>query len=191
LLTIASVCSLGAIGAVNQHMKFIFLDAGFKAGSELDGTWRGASIAILWSSIIGRVGIGYLADILPKKYVMVATYLLVAITIPLLFWVHPPGMPYGFAVLFGLAMGADYMLVPLMAAEQFGVTNLARAMAILLPVNTIAQTWFPYGVSLMRDHFGSYRAALIVLFALALVASAAIVALPRRRPYDIQIRSSA
>jgi hypothetical protein len=26
-------------------------------------------------------------------------------------------------------MGADYMLIPLMAAEQFGVNTLARAMA--------------------------------------------------------------
>ncbi len=109
---------------------------------------------------------------------------MVAITIPLLFWIHPPGLPYGFAVLFGLAMGADYMLVPLMAAEQFGVANLARAMAILLPVNTIAQTWFTYGVSLMRDYFGSYRAALPVLFALALLAAAAITALPRHRRND-------
>ncbi len=40
-------------------------------------------------------------------------------------------------------MGADYMLIPLMAAEQFGVNSLARAMAIILPVNTIGQTWFP------------------------------------------------
>ena len=31
-------------------------------------------------------------------------------------------------------MGADYMLIPLMAAEQFGVNTLARAMAIILPV---------------------------------------------------------
>ncbi len=44
--------------------------------------------------------------------------------------------------------------------------------------------WFPYGVSLMRDHLGSYRAALLVLFALALVANAAILALPRHRRND-------
>jgi hypothetical protein len=55
-------------------MKFIFLDKGFKAGSELDETWRSASIAILWSSIIGRPAIGYLAHKFLKKYVMVAGY---------------------------------------------------------------------------------------------------------------------
>ena len=54
-------------------------------------------------------------------------------------------------------MGADYMLIPLMAAEQFGVNSLARAMAVILPVNTIGQTWFPYFVSLLRERFGSYH----------------------------------
>jgi len=42
-------------------------------------------------------------------------------------------------------MGADYMLIPLMAAQQFGVNSLARSMAIILPVNTIGQTWVPQG----------------------------------------------
>ena len=64
-------------------------------------------------------------------------------------------------MLFGLAMGADYMLIPLMAAEQFGVNTLARAMAIILPANTIGQTWFPYFVSLLRENFGDYQVPLL------------------------------
>lgn len=189
LLLAGSVCSLGAIGAVNQHMKFIFLDGGFRSGSELDNAWRGASIAILWSSIVGRVAIGYLADIFPTKYVMVASYFLVAFNIPLLYFVHPPGLPYGFAILFGLAMGADYMLIPLMAAEQFGVSTLARAMAILLPINTIAQTWVPYGVSLMRDHFGSYKSPLLLLFVVAVLGGISISLLPKNERIDQPARA--
>ena len=54
-------------------------------------------------------------------------------------------------------MGADYMLIPLMAAEQFGVNSLARAMAIILPVNTIGQTWFPYFVAMLREASRNYR----------------------------------
>ena len=45
--------------------------------------------------------------------------------------------------------------------------TLARAMAIILPTDTIGQTWFPYGVSLLRERFGSYDTALVVVFALA------------------------
>ena len=119
----------------------------------MDGAWRTASVLILWSSIGGRLLIGGLADRFSKKWVMTATYFLVAGTIPILLMVRPSNEMYlyAFAILFGFGMGADYMLIPLMAAEQFGVNSLARAMAVILPVNTIGQTWFPYFVSVLRD----------------------------------------
>ncbi len=179
LLLLGSFCSIGSIGAVNFHMKFVFLDEGFHPGEQLDATWRTASVLILWSSIAGRLGIGYLADQFSKKHVMMATYFMVAITIPLLLRVRPPEAPYAFAILFGLAMGADYMLIPLMAADQFGINTLARAMAVILPVNTIGQTWFPYFVSLVRERTGSYGVAMGMVFALAIAGAAAIALLPR------------
>jgi sugar phosphate permease len=180
LLLIASFCSIGSIGAVNFHMKFVFLDAGFKAGDQLDSTWRTASVLILWTSILGRLSIGYFADAFSKKRVMTVTYFIVAATIPLLLRVHPPQEPYLFSVLFGFAMGADYMLIPLMAAEQFGVNSLARAMAIILPINTIGQTWFPYFVSLIRERFGSYTIAMGIVIAVAMAGAVAVAVLPRK-----------
>ncbi len=179
LLLIGSFCSIGSIGAVNFHMKFVFLDQGFHAGEQLDSTWRTASVLILWSSIIGRLSIGFLADRFAKKHVMLATYFIVAATIPLLLGARPPSQPYVFSILFGLAMGADYMLIPLMAADQFGVNTLARAMAVILPVNTIGQTWFPYFVSLVREHSPNYTLALGLVFALAIAGALSIALLPR------------
>ena len=70
LLLIGSLCSIGSIGAVNFHMKFVFLDEGFTKGAKVDGAWSTASIVILWSSIAGRLSIGYLADKFSKKWVM-------------------------------------------------------------------------------------------------------------------------
>ena len=104
-----------------------------------------------------------------------------AATIPLLLLVTPEQTEYlyVFAILFGFGMGADYMLIPLMAAEQFGVNTLARAMAIILPADTIGQTWFPYFVSLLRRHFGDYEHALLSVFVMAAVGAAAIALLPK------------
>lgn len=180
MLLIGSFCSIGAIGAINQHMKLVFRDAGFTDQSILNSVWRVASILILVSSIAGRLLIGRLADKFPMKYVMTATYFIVAATIPLLLMVAPPATPYVFAIIFGFAMGADYMLIPLMAAKQFGVNSLARAMAVILPINTIGQTWVPEGVSALREHFGSYSVAMSAVLALAMVGALAIAALPRR-----------
>ncbi|HTM51052.1 MAG TPA: MFS transporter [Bryobacteraceae bacterium] len=181
LLVIGSLCSIGSIGAINQHMKLVFKDHGFVDQAVLNSTWRTASILILWSSIAGRLLVGWMADRFPKKYVMTGTYALVAATIPLLLLVKPgqDEYLYFFAILFGFGMGADYMLIPLMAAEQFGVNTLARAMAIILPTDTIGQTWFPYFVSLLRKHFGDYEHALMSVFVMAAIGAAAIAMLPK------------
>ena len=184
LLLIGSICSIGSIGSINTHMKFVFRDKGFTNQAVLDSTWTTASVLILWSSIAGRLSIGYFADVFSKKRVMTATYFVVALTILLLLWVSPArnGSVYLFAVVFGFAMGADYMLIPLMAAEQFGINSLARAMAIILPVNTIGQTWCPYLVSALREHFGNYLAPMSVVFAIAMLGALAIAVLPRDSP---------
>src|ERR1019366_7051262 len=106
--------------------------------------------------------------IFPMKHVMTITYVVVAASIPLLLSVHPSGSPHLFAIVFGFAMGADYMLIPLMAAKQFGVNSLARSMAIILPVNTIGQTWVPAGVSWLRESFGSYTVPMVMVLGIAL-----------------------
>lgn len=180
LLLFGSMCSIGSVGAISQHMKFIFLDSGFKLGPQIDATWRTASVLILCSSTVGRLLIGFLADWFSTKAVMVASYLLTAATVPPLLMLHPPHVPYVFAVAFGIAMGADYMLIPLMVAEEFGVGSLARAMSLILPLNTIAQTWFPYFISIIREHSGNYRTALISVVSVALLGAVSILALPRR-----------
>jgi MFS family permease len=184
LLLIGSICSIGSIGAIIVHMKFVFRDAGFTDQRALDAAWAKASVMILWSSIAGRLIIGYLADVFSKKHVMTATYFVVVATILLLLWVSPErsySLPL-FALVFGFAMGADYMLIPLMAAEQFGVNTLARAMAIILPVNTIGQTWCPQGISALREHFGNYAGPLWAVFGLAMLGAFAIALLPTDTP---------
>ncbi len=184
LLLIGSICSIGSIGSINMHMKFVFRDAGFSDQKILNATWATASASILFSSIAGRLSIGYLADVFSKKHVMTATYFIVAATIPLLLAVSPsrPYMVYVFAIVFGFSMGADYMLIPLMAAEQFGVNTLARAMAIILPINTIGQTWCPYFVSTIREQQQNYIAPLMVVFAIAMIGALAITMMPRHTP---------
>ncbi len=186
LLLIGSACSIGSIGSINQHMKFVFQDQGYTDQAALNAAWRDASACILWSSIAGRLLIGWMADRYPKKYVMTATYVLVAATIPLMLMVKPGEDMnlYVFAILFGFGMGADYMLIPLMAAEQFGVNSLARAMAIILPTDTIGQTWFPWIVSKLRESMGSYNQALTAVFIMAFVGAVAIALLPRHGSKD-------
>lgn len=183
LLLIGSVCSIGSIGSINQHMKFVFKEQGYANQQQLDAMFSDATMYILFASIGGRLFTGWLADRYNKKLVMLATYALVAATIPLLLLVKPGDemMVYVFSILFGFGMGADYMLIPLMAAETFGVNSLARAMSIILPADTLGQTWFPYFIAQLRVMFGSYGPALNVIFAFAAIGAFAILLLPRKK----------
>jgi MFS family permease len=165
-------------------MKFVFkgnMDPHLgNAQGLLDSTWEFAQAAILLSSIGGRLLIGGLSDQFAKKWVMTISYFLSAITIPLLLAVHPPAHPWVFATLFGFAMGADYMLIPLMAAEQFGVNSLPRAMAIILPANTISQTGFPVLTSLLQEYFRSYTVPMYIVFVVGILSGVSIALLPKR-----------
>lgn len=184
LLSIGSLCSIGSIGSINQHMKFVFKEQGFVEQRQLDDFFGTANLCVLFSSIAGRLIMGYLADRYNKKLVMMVTYFMVAGTIPMITMVRPeqPEYMYFFAILFGFGMGADYMLIPLMAAEQFGVTSLARAMGIILPADTLGQAWAPYSIGWLHDNYGGYPFALKAVFILSFVGALAISLLPKPKP---------
>ena len=56
---------------------------------------------------------GWLADLIRRKYVMILIYMIVASAIPLLLMPDFPGRIYIFAVIFGIGLGGDYMIIPL------------------------------------------------------------------------------
>jgi MFS family permease len=173
LLAFGSFCSIGAIGSINQHMKLLFQDAGLSATAVADTTFL-----ILISSLVGRVAMGWLADRYSKKWVMVASYLFVAVPIPLLFTIARPGAPRVFALLFGFGLGADFMLIPLMAAQLFGPNSLARAMGVILPADSVGQTCFPFLLGVLHDRYGDYHYGLVLLIALASFGALAVSMLP-------------
>jgi len=175
LLLVGSMCSIAAVGGTNQHLKlFLSLDHGFTQGAA-------AQIVslVLASSLVGRLGMGWLADRIPKKYVMLLIYLLVVSAIPLLFLTATPGAIYFFAVVFGIGLGGEYMVIPLMAAELFGVQVLGRVMGIVLTADGVGEAVAPWLVGRMRDAAGSYASGFVALIACALVGALAISFLPR------------
>lgn len=181
MLLIGSAFSIGSIAAVNFLMKFVYEEQGFTDQAARDQVWSDASFTYLMSSILGRLIAGWLADHLPRKYVMLATYAIVSLAIPLLFLVTPEqsGMVYLFAIVFGFAMGADYMLIPLMAADQFGLRSLGKSMSVILPTDTIGQFWTPFAIATLATYLAGYGKALWAVFGLAALGAVAIALLPR------------
>lgn len=178
LLAAGSMCSIAAVGGANQHLKlYLSLDL-HKAQSE---SLQVASI-VLGVSIAGRLLMGWLADRLPKKHVMLAIYLLIAASIPLLFAGRSRVALYGFAVAFGLGLGGEYLIIPLIAAELFGVEVLGRLLGVILTADGVAEGTAPMLIGYLRDRTGSYHVGFSLLIAVALIGAAAIALLPRVSP---------
>jgi sugar phosphate permease len=177
LLALGSMCSIAAVGGTNQHLKlYLSLDRHY---SQSDAA--GIISLVLAVSIAGRLLMGWLADRAPRKYVMLLIYLLVAASIPLLLVSGSGTALYVFAIVFGLGLGGEYMIIPLMAGELFGVRVLGRVMGIVLTADGIAEATAPFLVSVLRDRNGTYDVAFFALVGAALVGAGAIALLPRHR----------
>ena len=177
LLALGSMCSIAAVGGTNQHLKlFLSLDRGYSQGDAA----RIISL-VLTFSIAGRLVMGWLADRTSRKHVMLLVYLLVAGAIPILLAASSTRAMYMFAAVFGLGLGGEYMIIPLVAAELFGVERLGRIMGIVLTADGVAEATAPMLVGYLRDVGSSYNVGFITLVGTALVGAAAIAFLPDRR----------
>jgi MFS family permease len=177
LLTVGSLCSIAAVSGTQQNLKLLLsLDRHY---AQVEAA-RVLSLVLAFS-IVGRLLIGWLADRFSKKYVMLSIYLIVAASIPVLFLGRAPVALYGSAALFGIGLGGDYMIIPLITAEIFGVQILGRLMGVILTVGGIAEAASPWLIGRLRDTTGNYLESCVVLVGLALLGAAAVLALPERR----------
>ena len=174
LLLVGSMCSIAAVGGTVQNLK-LFLTIDLKL-SQLEVA-RIASL-VLFSSLAGRIMMGYLADKWSRKHVMILIYAIVAAAIPLLFLADRPWARPLFAVLFGIGLGGDYMIIPLMAADLFGTLTLGRLMGIITTADGVAEATAPMLVAAIRDSSGSYAQGFSVLIGLAALGAAAVALLP-------------
>ena len=175
LLTLGSMLSIAAVSGTQQNLKlFLSLDLHYTQSEAA----RVLSL-VLTFSIVGRLLMGWLADRFPKKYVMLLIYLLVAGAIPLLFEGRSHAAIDAFALVFGIGLGGDYMIVPLVTAEIFGIQKLGLLLGVILTASGVAEAMSPWLVGYLRDTTGSYTAAFLALICMGLLGAAAAAALPK------------
>ncbi|HTG87755.1 MAG TPA: MFS transporter, partial [Pyrinomonadaceae bacterium] len=173
---------IGAVGGIFQNLKLFMTGDLFRGLPQAEAQSTAAYVLslVLISSLVGRLLMGWLADRFPKKYVMLLIYLIVAGSIPLLFLASNRPFLYLFAILFGIGLGGDYMIIPLMAAEIFGVRILGRLMGVVLTADGVAEALAPVIVAKTRDNTGSYAMGFSILILLAFIGSMAVMLLPKR-----------
>lgn len=180
LLAVGSVLSISAVGGITQNLPLYLGDIS-KSNEEAKSAAAVYPSIVLLSSVAGRLLMGYFADRFRKKYVMIATFLIVAGSIPLLIFARDyPALLYVFAVLFGFGLGADYMLIPLMTAECFGLAGLSRILGIIITSDSVGEALMPWFVARIREATGSYESGFYLLSASALLGAFAILAIRYR-----------
>ena len=113
---------------------------------------------------------------------MMLIYFLNTLAILLLYFVHIPGVIYLFVLVFGIGLGGDYMIIPLMAAELFGVKVMGRVMGLVLTVDGLAEAIGPVVAGWLRDKYGSYNFGFTALILLSISGTIAIGMLPGKKP---------
>lgn len=185
ILAIGSMCSIGAVGGINQHIKLYLRDLDFSQSQAAH-----VMSLVLFMSLAGRVLMGMLADIMKRKYVMILIYMIVGSSIPLLLMPDFPGRIYLFALIFGIGLGGDYMIIPLMAGDLFGVRTLGRVMGIILVADGLAESLTPMLVgALYNDVTKSYSLGFIVLICIALSGALIVSFLPKNTKIADVIKS--
>jgi sugar phosphate permease len=187
LLAFGSMCSIAAVGGANQHLKlFLTLDEHF---SQSDAA---TVISLVLSfSIAGRLLMGWLADRTPKKYVMLLIYSLVAASISLLFFGDSRELMYVFAAIFGVGLGGEYLIIPLMAADLFGLRAIGKLMGVILTADGVAEALSPMLLGYLREKTGAYDLGFALLVGIALLGAAAILFLPQKAAVHVSESVSA
>ena len=169
LILAGATLILSSVNAVIQHFILFLKDQGYSI--------RSAShflSALLVASLAGRVLVGYIADRFRKKNTMALFYLVLGASIPLLYLARQPLAAFAFAVTFGFCMGADYMLIPLVTADRFGLASLGKLLALIIMGYTIGQWIAPWMAGRIFDTYHSYRLAWAIFTGAGLLGAAAI-----------------
>jgi MFS family permease len=180
LLAFGSLASIGAVGGAFQNLKLLLsID---QLRSQDESKWILSSILLV--SLVGRVLAGELADRHGPKRVMLGVYSLVTCAILVLTYGSAGNGIYAFVLLFGLGLGGEYLIIPLVAAELFGATKLGSVMGIILTVDGVAEALSPALVARLRDSSGSYTLGFELLAVMAALGAGAIALLPASKTRD-------
>ena len=171
LILAGSTLTIGAIGTVIQQFVLFLRDVGYTTVQASH-----VSSGLLFAGLAGRVAVGYLVDRYNKKNVMALFYLLLALAIPLLFVARQAAALWAFALIFGFAMGADYLLIPLVTAECFGLAALGKLLSLIIMADSLGQFFGPVLAGKIFESTHSYDLAWSIITTAGILGAAAIYA---------------
>jgi len=133
-------------------------------------------------SIVGRLGFGYLGDLIPKRYLFMISYTLMGTGLLFLMNADEMATVYLFAAFFGVGFGGVIPLMPAIRAEYFGRSALGKIQGFMNPVMMLSGATGPILAGWVFDTTASYRVSFMATGSLLFVSVVAVFfARPTRR----------
>jgi MFS family permease len=151
------------------HLAAYLSDVGFERQLA-----AGALGLVVGVSVFGRLGSGFLADRLPRKWIACGVVSMQAAAMPLLFAVTSFGVLPAFVILFGLAQGGGAVLLPLLVGHAFGLRAFGRILGAMMIAATFGGALGPVLTGWIFDRTGSYELAFALHIGAFLTAAIAI-----------------
>jgi predicted MFS family arabinose efflux permease len=161
--------------SLQVHLVPMFADRGLSArtAAVAAGVFGGATLA-------GRFIVGGLLDRFSANLLGMLNLLLPALAC-ILYLTIPIGATSGMLVtmLLGFGAGAEGDVLGYITAKYFGVRSFGTIFGAMTGLFALGAGVGPYGMSLLRDHLGSYSGIVLLLFCALLMCSVLFVTLGR------------
>jgi OFA family oxalate/formate antiporter-like MFS transporter len=169
---------VGSLAVIIHLIPYLDESAGF--------TEEGAALiamGIPFGSLVGRLGFGWLADYLSKRWLLTAAWLLQGSGILIFAAVHSPWQAVIFLVVFTPGYGGAITMLPALLAEYFGLRALGGIQGLLWGSGTLGGFLGPILAGAVYDMVDSYRPAFLVMALAAFAAVALIQMMGRPRAW--------
>lgn len=151
LINLAFFLIFLSIGAVLQHEVNFLIDLGIPK-------LVAASALGLTGGIggIGKISTGFLADKIPAKYVATITFSLQATAILIILLSESMAYIWVFVVVFGLSMGGQIAIQPLIIGELFGLNSFGTIYGITSMIGASGSALGPFVAGIIYNIHKSY-----------------------------------
>jgi len=127
-------------------------------------------IAFTVSTVIGRLGSGYLADIYGNKKILIIGYLFVSIGTGLLFFADTLYLTMAFLLIIGPGFGATIPVRASLIAEYFGTTSFGTINGFCVFFSSFGAVLGPWITGKLVDITGSYSYGWLIVGLLSFLA---------------------
>jgi sugar phosphate permease len=169
---------VGSLAVITHLIPYLDESGGF--------TEEGAALiamGIPFGSLIGRLGFGWLADYLSKRWLLAAAWILQGSGILIFAAVHSPWQAVIFLVVFTPGFGGAITMLPALLSEYFGLRALGAIQGLLWGSGVLGGFIGPIFAGAAYDTVDSYRPAFLLLALAAFAAVALIQMMGRPRAW--------